>query len=219
MRLPSLLTKPTFLKAITHLGALLPLVWTVQNYFANQLTVNPIQELTFRTGRYALTLLLLSLAITPLNTFFGWRKLIPLRRMLGLYAFFYAALHFLIFIGLDYGFDWELLQDAIFEKRYALVGFSAFLILLALALTSNRKAMKRLGRRWKKLHRLVYVAGGLAIVHFIWLVKADLTRPLIYGSIMAIFLAFRLRPLRHWAAAVRIRFRRPSPLQPGEQHP
>jgi len=148
VRLPSLLTKPTFLKAITHLGALLPLVWTVQNYFANQLTVNPIQELTFRTGRYALTLLLLSLAITPLNTFFGWRKLIPLRRMLGLYAFFYAALHFLIFIGLDYGFDWELLQDAIFEKRYALVGFSAFLILLALALTSNRKAMKRLGRRW-----------------------------------------------------------------------
>ena len=163
MRIPSFFTKPKFLKTITHIGALLPLAWMVQNYFTDNLTVNPIQELTFRTGRYALILLILSLAITPLNTLFGWRKLIPLRRLFGLYAFFYATLHFLIFVGLDYGFDWALLQEAIFEKRYALVGFSAFLILTALALTSNRRAMKRLGKRWKKLHRLSYLAGGLVI--------------------------------------------------------
>ncbi len=220
MRMSSFLTKPKVLKATAHFGALLPLAWMVQNYFANNLTVNPIQELTFRTGRYALTLLILSLAITPLNSLFGWRKLIPLRRLFGLYAFFYAALHFLIFVGLDYGFDWELLQDAIFEKRYALVGFSAFLILLALTLTSNKSAMKRLGKRWKKLHRLAYLAGGLVIVHFVWLVKADLTRPLLYGAVMAFFLAFRLRPLRHRATAIREKLRRrPRALRPGESQP
>ena len=219
MRLPAFFTKPVFLKTITHIGALLPLAWMVQNYFTDNLTANPIQELTFRTGRYALILLILSLAVTPLNSLFGWRKLIPLRRLFGLYAFMYASLHFLIFIGLDYGFDWELLQEAIFEKRYALVGFSAFLILTALALTSNRSAMKRLGRRWKKLHRLAYLAGGLVIVHFIWLVKADLTRPLLFGAVMAFFLAFRLRPLRHWATAIREKLRRPRALQPGESQP
>lgn len=217
MRVPTI--KPLYLKIITHIGALLPLAWTVQDYFTNNLTVNPIQELTFRTGRYALILLILTLAITPLNALFGWRKLIPLRRLFGLYAALYATLHFLIFVGLDYGFDWELLQEAIFEKRYALIGFSAFLILLALALTSNRNAMKRLGKRWKKLHQLVYLAGGLAIVHFIWVVKADLTRPLLYGLVMAFFLLFRLRPLRRWAQSLRVRFRRTGNLKIGETRP
>lgn len=211
--------KPLYLKIAAHIGALLPLAWTVQDYFANNLTVNPIQELTFRTGRYALTLLIISLAITPLSSLFGWRKLIPLRRLLGLYAFFYASLHFLIFIGLDYGFDWELLKEAIFEKRYALIGFAAFLILLALTLTSNKKAMRRMGKRWKSLHRLVYLAGGLVIVHFVWLVKADLTRPLLYGAVLAFFLAFRLRLVRQWATALKTRLRRPKTLNAEQTRP
>ena len=115
---------------LVHIGALAPVALMIWGYFNNQLTVNPIQEITLRTGRYALILLILSLACTPLNVLFGWRWAISVRKMLGLYAFMYAGLHFLIFVGLDYGFNWRLLQEAIFEKRYALVGFTAFLILV-----------------------------------------------------------------------------------------
>jgi sulfoxide reductase heme-binding subunit YedZ len=188
--------KPDWLHLLVHVGALLPLAIIIWDFFTNQLTVNPIQEVTFRTGYYALVLLLLSLACTPLNTLFGWRQVIPLRRTLGLYAFLYASLHFLVFIGLDYLFDFDLIIEAIFEKRYALVGFAAFLILVPLAITSTRGWMRRLGKRWKPLHRLVYLAAILAIVHFIWLVKADITRPLIFGAILALLLVLRLPPVR-----------------------
>ena len=198
--------KPNTLKRslpiLIHIGALLPLVIMIWGFFDNQF-FNPIQELTFRTGRYALHLLILSLACTPLNTLFGWRWAISVRKLLGLYAFMYAALHFSIFVGLDYGFNWELLLEAIFEKRYALVGFSAFLILLPLAVTSTKGWMKRLGKRWKRLHQWVYLAALLVIVHFIWLVKGDIQRPLIYGAVVLLLLAFRLPPVRKWAGSLR----------------
>lgn len=194
MRTPAL--KPQHLKILTHIGALAPFVWTVQGYFANDLGVNPIETITLRTGLYALTILLLSLAISPLSSIFGLKKLIPLRRLLGLYTAFYASLHFITFIGLDYGFDWTLLQDAIFEKRYALIGFTAFLILLALTFTSNRWSMRKLGKKWKKLHQLVYFSGVLVIIHFLWLVRSDYTRPIIYGTILLVLLALRWTPLK-----------------------
>lgn len=209
MNLLNRLTKPPILRLTTHIGALTPLAIIIWDYFNNQLTVNPIQEVTLRTGRYALILLILSLACTPLNTAFGWRKVLPLRRTLGLYAFMYAGFHFLIFVGLDYGFDWALIQEAIFEKRYALIGFAAFLILSALAITSTKGWMKRLGKNWKRLHKLVYPAALLVIIHFVWLVKADIRRPLTYGAVVVFLLILRWPAIRKWVGNLR---RRDKPL-------
>ncbi len=181
-----------WLSIAVHVGALAPLAWLVWQFLHNQLTVNPIQALTLRTGKYALVLLVLSLACTPLSTFVGWRQVLRVRRALGLYAFLYVSLHFLIFVGLDYGFAWGLLREAIFEKRFALVGFLAFLLLLPLAITSTRGWMRRLGQAWKRLHRLVYAAALLAVVHYMWAVKADLREPLAYGAVVVVLLALRL---------------------------
>ena len=176
----------------THSAALAPLAVILFLAWQGRLTANPIQDITLRTGQTALVLLVLSLSISPLYTAFTIKELLPLRRRLGLYAFLYATLHFLIFIGLDYGFDPELLKEAIFEKRYALVGFAAFLVLLPLALTSTKGWMRRLGKRWKALHRWVYVAALLVIVHYVWLVKSDIRVPLLYGAIVGILLALRI---------------------------
>jgi sulfoxide reductase heme-binding subunit YedZ len=184
------------LQIAAHIGALAPLGWLIWDYANNQLGFNPIQEVTLRTGKYALVLLALSLACTPLNTLFGFRGALKLRRPLGLYAFMYAALHFLIFVGLDYRFDPTLLREAVFQKRYALIGFVAFLILFALAATSSKAWMKRLGKTWKRLHRLVYLAGILVVVHFVWLVKSDVREPLVYGAIIALLLVARIRGVR-----------------------
>jgi len=181
-----------WLKWGVHVAALTPLAVILALAWQGRLTANPIQDVTLRTGQTALVLLVLSLSITPLYTAFTIKELLPLRRRLGLYAFFYAALHFLIFVGLDYGFDSELLKEAIFEKRYALVGFAAFLILLPLAVTSTKGWMRRLGKRWKALHRWVYVAAVLVIVHYVWLVKSDIRTPLLYGAVVGILLILRV---------------------------
>ncbi len=194
-----------------HLAALAPLaIMLWQGYqdltnYTTYLTINPIQEITFRTGKYALVLLVLSLACTPVNTVFGLKQVLPLRKPLGLYAFMYAGLHFLIFIGLDYGFDPGLLWEAIFEKRFALVGFAAFLILLSLAITSTRGWQRRLGKNWKRLHRWVYLAGLLVIVHYVWLVKSDIREPLLYGGIVLILLVLRLPSVRNQISRFRSR--------------
>ncbi len=179
-----------------HLGSLVPLAVLVWDFFNDNLTANPIQEVTFRTGKTALVLLVLSLSCTPLNTVFGFRAALKVRRALGLYAFFYVCLHFLIFVGLDYGFDLGLIYEAIFEKRYALVGFAAFLTLIPLALTSTQASMRLLGKKWKTLHRLVYLTAPLVIVHYLWLVKADIRQPLLFGAIVLVLLALRLPAVR-----------------------
>lgn len=186
-----------------HIGALLPLFLLIFDWTRDNLTFNPIQALELRTGKYALVLLILSLACTPINTVFGFRQVLKVRRPLGLYAFFYASIHFLIFIGLDYQFDLGLLQEAIFEKRYAFVGFAAGLILLALAFTSTRGWMKRLGRTWMKLHKFVYLAGILVIIHYVWLVKSDIRTPLLYGALVLLLLALRIPSLRHKASQIK----------------
>lgn len=197
----------TRLQIVTHIGGLFTLAWLIWDYVNDNLTVNPIQDITFRTGKYALVLLILSLACTPISTVFGFRRVLRLRRALGLYAFMYVSVHFLIFVGLDYRFDWALLQGAIFEKRYALVGFAAFLILLPLAITSTQGWMRRLRRNWKRLHRMVYVAALLAIVHYVWLVKADIRKPLAYGSVVVVLLILRAPPVRAAAISLRRRLR------------
>lgn len=213
-----------------HLASGIPLAWLILDLIRDNLTVNPIQALTLRTGKSALIFLILSLACTPLNTVFGFHQALKVRRALGLYAFLYASLHFLIFIGLDYQFDPDLLIEAIFEKKYALVGFSAFLILLSLAITSTRGWMKRLGRKWTRLHRYVYLAGVLVVVHYVWLVKSDIRVPLLYGAFVLALLIARIPPIRRSLSQLRqhriIRTNRiifsimgKEPIKPAKENP
>lgn len=200
------------LKLLIHGAVWFLLGWLVWDWWAGNLSVNPIQEVTQRTGKYALVLLVLSLAATPVNTFFGFRPALQVRRLLGLYAFLFAALHFMIFIGWDYGFDWGLIAAAIVEKRFVVAGLSAFVILLALAATSFKSSQKRLGKNWKRLHRLAYLAGILVVVHYTWATKGDLLRlqgdilqPLVFGGIVLLLLLARLPAVRRAASNLRTR--------------
>jgi sulfoxide reductase heme-binding subunit YedZ len=146
------------------------------------------------TGLWGLRFLLLTLAISPLRRVSGWNWLQRFRRMLGLFVFFYISLHFLTWVWLDQQLDWSKIAADIVKRPYVTLGFTAWLLLVPLAATSTRGMMRRLGRRWQRLHRLVYVAGVLGVLHFIWLVKADLLQPLIYASLLLILLAVRWRP-------------------------
>jgi sulfoxide reductase heme-binding subunit YedZ len=211
------LTQAHWLRILVHIACWVPLAVLFWDFFHNHLTANPIQEATFRTGKTALILLLLSLACTPLNTLFGFKWALPLRRPLGLYAFFYVCIHLLIFAAVDYGLDWELIKQAIVEKRYVLVGFSAFLLLLPLAITSTRGWQRRLGKRWKKLHMLVYLAAPLVIVHFVWLVKSDIREPLLYGAAVLGLLVLRAPAIRR--ALANVRYRRAHNLRRAERSP
>lgn len=181
---------------LANLVGVTPLALLVWGYGQGS-WIDPISETTSRTGSAAILMLVLSLACTPVNTLFGFRPVLTARKPFGLYAFLYAALHLLNFIGLDYGFDLQaFLADALLQKRFMIVGFSAFLILLPLAITSTKGWMKRLGRNWKRLHQLVYAAGIFAVLHYLWLVKIDITKPLIYGGILAVLLILRLPSVR-----------------------
>ena len=192
MKLPRL----SLFQWAVHIASWIPLALIVLDYFRDNLTVNPIQDVTFRTGKTALVLLILSLAATPANTVLGFKPAFKVRRALGLYAFMYVALHFLIFVGLDYGFDWGLLKADILDKRYVIVGFTAFLILLPLAITSTRGWKARLGKNWRRLHRLAYLAAILAVIHYIWVVKADIREPLDYAAAVVLLLVARLPAVR-----------------------
>jgi sulfoxide reductase heme-binding subunit YedZ len=213
------------LKVVTHLGALIPLLLLIWDYRNGQLGVDPVREVTLRTGKSTLILLILTLAVTPATILFNWKQLLPVRRLLGLYTFFYVSLHLLSFIGLDYFFNWRQIVGGIVEQRYVLVGFAAFLLLAPLAATSNRWSMRRLGKKWKPLHRLVYVAAILAILHFLWLVKNVYTEPIIYGSIVGLLLLSRLNIVKQrilrWPHRPRSKqaARLPSPGNGARQRP
>jgi sulfoxide reductase heme-binding subunit YedZ len=192
MKLPRL----SIFQWAVHIGSWIPLALILLDYFRDNLTANPIQAITFRTGKAALVLLVLSLAATPAYTLLGFRPALKVRRPLGLYAFLYVVLHFLVFIGLDYGFDLGLIEEAILKKRYALVGFAAGVLLLPLAITSTRGWMSRLGKNWRRLHQLVYLAAILAVIHYIWLVKADIRQPLEFGVAVVLLLVARIPSVR-----------------------
>lgn len=181
---------------LIHPLALAPLALGVWDFAAGRLSVNPIQDITHRSGYAALVLLVLSLACTPLNRLLGWKWAVKLRRPLGLYATLYAGIHMLIFVGLDYGFDAGLIWRELSEKRYIIAGSAALLLLVPLAITSTKGWQRRLGKRWKRLHRLVYLAAPLAVVHFIWLVKSDYREPLLWGVAVAVLLLLRLPVVR-----------------------
>jgi len=194
-----------WLRIVFHVAALAPLALLIWDGANDLLSVNPIQDITLRTGRTALTLLVLSLACTPANTVLGFKRALKVRRALGLYAFMYAGLHFLTFVYLDYNLDLGLIGQELSEKRYVLVGFAAFMILLPMAITSTKGWMKRLGKRWKALHRLVYLAALLAIVHFVWLVKSDISEPVRFGIVVVLLLALRIPAIRGAAGKLRHR--------------
>ncbi len=206
---------------IAHAGAWLPLIVLAWDAARGNLTVNPIQDITFRTGKFALLMLMLSLACTPVHTVTGFRPALRMRKWFGLYAFLYAALHFLVFSVLDFGLDWGLIQREIVEKRYILAGLAALLILIPLAITSTKGWQRRLGKTWKRLHRFVYLAGALVILHYVWLVKADVREPLVWGGALAILLFLRIPRVRAFFSnarqrAVSARASRPlKPHQPG----
>ena len=203
---------------LTHIGALIPLAWLAFDYWAGNLSVNWIQDITLRTGKPALVLLVLSLACTPLNIVLGIRNIIPARKWLGLYGFGYAAVHFLIFIGVDYAFDWAFIWEDVGTKLYVIVGFAALLILIPLAITSTKGWMRRLGKRWKKLHQLVYIAGILAVFHYVWVVKSDYREPIAWGILLGFFLVVRIPKVRkqiaNWRTG-RSKTRRPQKPRPG----
>lgn len=189
-------TTRTILQWATHVGSLLPLLLILRDFWLGQLGPNPIQALTIRTGDTAVTLLLLSLAVTPLNILFGWKQILPLRKPLGLYAFLYVVVHFLIFTWLDYGLNVALIVDEVVNKRFALVGFTAFLLLIPLAATSTKWAMKKLGKNWKRLHQTVYFIGILAIIHYLWAVKTVTTKPFVFTIILVLLLVIRIKPVK-----------------------
>lgn len=189
-------TLQRLLKLAVHVGALLPLALIIWDYTQGNLGAEPIREITLRTGKTAIVLLMLTLAVTPAHIWFGWKQIIPLRRLLGLYTFLYVALHLTIFLWLDYLLDPQLIVDALFSKWYALVGLAAFLILLPLALTSTRSAMRKLGKKWKSLHKWVYLAGVLAVLHYFLLVKNSYTEPFIFGVILTFLLLTRVKPIK-----------------------
>jgi sulfoxide reductase heme-binding subunit YedZ len=184
-------------KALVFAACLLPLALLLWRGFTAGLGANPIEAITHATGDWTLRFLLITLAITPVRRLSGWNRVIGFRRMLGLFAFFYGTLHLLTYLWLDKFFAWSDILHDIPRRPFITVGFSAFVLLVPLALTSTAASIRRLGgRRWRALHRLIYVAALFGVVHYWWLVKADTTLPATYLSILALLFTVRL-----WFAA------------------
>lgn len=188
-------------KKLVLLAVLSPLGYLLYRGLSDELGANPIEKITHFTGDWTLILLLTGLSASPLRWLSGWHWPLRLRRMLGLSAFFYACLHFATYLVLDQFFDWPAIVEDIVKRPYITVGFAVFLLLLPLALTSSDAAIRRLGgKRWRALHRLVYVCAAGGVVHYCWLVKKDLTKPLIFaavftGLMLLRWLAMRLKRL------------------------
>lgn len=184
-------------KTLVHLAALAPLAlllwqaWSVQRTGSNALGADPVAEIEHRLGLWAIRFLMLTLAITPLRQLTGWNVLIRFRRMLGLYAFAYASLHFAAWLGLDLRGYWTQVFADIAKRPYITVGFIAWLLLVPLAVTSTAGWIKRLGRNWARLHKAVYAVAVLAVLHFWWLVKSDIREPALYAGIAALLLGWR----------------------------
>lgn len=180
-------------KPIVFLLCLLPLARIAWKGVAGELGANPIEVITHSTGIWTLILLLVTLSITPLRKMLSQPWLIRFRRMFGLFAFFYGTLHFLTYVWLDKFFDWNDITKDVYKRPFITVGFTAFVLMIPLAVTSTRKWIQRLGgKRWNLLHRLVYVSATAGAVHFYWLVKKDVTRPVMHGSVLVILLGYRV---------------------------
>ena len=180
------------LKPVVFLACLVPLFVLGWRVYGDLLGANPIDEIADATGQWTLRFLLITLTATPMKRLFGWTWPLRIRRMLGLFAFFYASLHLLTYVWLDQFFAWGEIWLDIMERPFITVGMLAFTLLVPLAATSNRAMIRRLGKGWKKLHRLAYIVPLLGVVHFWWLVKADVSEPLVYGLVLLVLLVLRL---------------------------
>jgi len=174
---------------------LVPFLYLVFGVFTDNLGANPVEYILHSTGFWTLTFLMITLSVTPLRKIKGLNKLIQLRRMLGLYAFFYGILHFGIYLGIDRFFEWDEIVKDLTERPYITLGFTGLMLLVPLALTSTNKSMRKMGKRWGKLHRLIYITAILGVIHFWWLVKKDITEPLIFAVILAVLFALRGKKL------------------------
>lgn len=188
-----------WLKWITLLLCLMPAAWILAGVAGAPwapLSPNPVEDILHRLGEWSLNFLVATLAISPASELTGRREWLAIRRTLGLTAFSYAVVHFLWYVGIDQGLELAALARDVVKRPYITAGFAALLLLLPLAITSTRAWMRRLGRRWQRLHRLAYVAAGLGVLHYLWLVKADLTTPLAYALILALLLSWRIPAVR-----------------------
>lgn len=172
--------------------ALIPFIWLLLKVFKNDLGPDPAQALSIETGEWALRFLLLTLAITPFRQIFRVAEIARLRRMIGLFAFFYASIHFLSWMAFILAFRWLAIAEELVERPYITVGFLAYVILFLLGVTSTNSMVRRLGKNWKRLHKFVYAASILAIVHLLWILRTDVTEAVIYGVLLAILMGYRI---------------------------
>jgi sulfoxide reductase heme-binding subunit YedZ len=179
------------LKPAVWIGGLLPLAIILFVATRGALEADPVKDVEHRTGEAVLQLLLATLAVTPLRRLTGWNLLVAARRPLGLFAFFYAVIHFFIYLG-DQAFAPAYIVEDVVKHPYVTAGFTAFCLLVPLALTSTKASIRRLGKRWAKLHRLVYAAAILGVIHYVWAVKKDVEEPLMYAAVLAVLLAPRV---------------------------
>ncbi len=183
----------TIIKPVVFIFCLAPFAWLILDALAHGLGAEPIKEVIHRTGDWTLRMLLVVLSVTPLRQVTGLHWLMRFRRMLGLFAFFYACLHMLSYVVLDQFFAWQFILQDVLKHKYIMVGMASFLLLVPLAVTSTNGMMRRLGgRRWKRLHRMVYVSALGGVIHYLWLVKADIREPLLYGAVLTLLLGYRI---------------------------
>ena len=180
------------LRILTFLVCLIPFVLLLLKVLQNDLGPDPAKELALETGEWSIRFLLLALAMTPLRHLSGRMEFAQRRRMVGLFALFYASVHFLVWVIFLLGLRWGAILEEVVERPYITIGFASFLILIVLGATSPRVMVSKLGKNWRRLHRLVYVAGVLAIIHLVWIVRTDLSEALLYGAILAGLLGWRL---------------------------
>ena len=182
-----------FLKPGIFILSLIPFLVIISKIYFNQLGPEPVKEITHHTGEWTLIFICLTLAMSPLKRFTNLVIWIKFRRMLGLFVFFYATIHLLTYIGLDYRFDWQPILDDVLKKKYIFIGFTAWLLLIPLAITSSQKMIKILKNKWKILHKLIYIIAIFGSLHYIWLSKTIFFKPLIYSIIIVVLLALRIK--------------------------
>jgi sulfoxide reductase heme-binding subunit YedZ len=195
------------IKPIVWMGCLVPAGILAVRARQGNLTANPLELLTNWTGYTTLVLVMVTLAVTPVRRLTGWNAVIKLRRLIGLFAFFYACIHFSIYIGLDIYFDWPRIAEDILQRPYITVGFTAFVLMIPLAVTSTKGWIRRLGKRWTKVHRLIYATAAFGVLHYYWKVKADTREPLIFAAILIVLMLLRTNAVRQFAARLRNRAR------------
>jgi methionine sulfoxide reductase heme-binding subunit len=194
------------IKALVAVASLTPLIWLfirAAGLGGASLGANPVEQVLHTLGKTALNMLLITLAVTPARQLTGQNWLIRLRRMLGLFCFFYAVLHLLVYVTLDQGMDWEMLLVDLTRRPYITVGFLAIVLMLPLAITSTNRMQRRLGKNWLKLHRLIYPVAILAVVHYFWQTKLDVREPIIYAIVLGALLLYRVVRWQRRQAAMR----------------